>query len=155
MKWGPVHENIVFVVFCVHLSLLPHTLTARRPGQQFVYSFSIGDPYVAVRTCQAPIGGHVAGFSRILTFRRVCFSMSVTSLLCFHNVHLARCPSGEKHLDAADCIAPRSAQNWPSAAAAAANYPASSRLAFQKGRFCYVTKPRAAWKTYCCSQSCS
>lgn len=41
-------------------------------------------------------GQHMAGFSRILTLKRVCFSMSVTSPLCFHNGHLVWGPYAEK-----------------------------------------------------------
>lgn len=61
-----------------------------------------------VWTCQALIREHVSGFSCILTFKYVCFSMSVTSLLCFHNAHLVWCPSGQKHLNITDYIASRS-----------------------------------------------
>lgn len=59
-------------------------------AHMFINFSFVRDLYVkvVVWTCQTPIRGHVAGFSRILTFKYVCFSMSVTPLLCFHNVHL-------------------------------------------------------------------
>lgn len=77
--------------FGLHLHWWTHS-------DMFINLFSVSDPHVTVNcgsvwTCQALIRAHVAGFSRILTFKRVCFSMSVTSLLCFHNVHLVRGPS--------------------------------------------------------------
>lgn len=78
----------------------------RTHAQMFINFYSVQDPYVQMCCGSADVsgadqGGHVAGFTRILTFKYVCFSMSVTSLLCFHNVHLVQCPSvalaGEKH----------------------------------------------------------
>lgn len=46
-----------------------------------------------VWTCQELICTHVAGRIPKLTLELVCFSMSVTSTLCFHSAHLVRCPS--------------------------------------------------------------
>lgn len=51
-----------------------------------------------VRTCQELICTHVAGRIPKLTLELVCFSMSVTSTLCFHSVHLVRCPSAARAL---------------------------------------------------------
>lgn len=133
----------------------------------FINLFSVSDPHATVNcgsvwTCQALIRAHVAGFSRILTFRRVCVCVfqcqsphcCVFIMCTWFEVHLLLRPA-KKHLDVADRIASHSVPLDETRGTRSSDLSHQRPPAFQKGRFCYVTKPRASWKTHCCSQSCS